>query len=141
MKLTLTNLHPSLRPPLREWRRRTLGLVRALREEPPRGCAPDVRELGVALLDDEHMATMNWRHLRHRGPTDILTFPYGLGRGEILISLDTAASQARAHRQTLEDEVTLYLAHGLLHLAGLDDHTAPQRRRMRREEKRLLGLL
>ncbi len=87
------------------------------------------------------MAELNWRHLRHRGPTDILTFDYGAGLAEILISLDTATRQARRHRQTLEDELTLYLVHGMLHLAGLKDKSVAQRRLMRREEQWLLRQL
>lgn len=84
------------------------------------------------------MAEVNWRHLRHGGPTDVLTFDYGSGSAEILISLDVTVRQARDHRQTFREELTLYLVHGVLHLAGLDDRTPKQRRLMREEEKRFL---
>lgn len=94
--------------------------------------------LDVVFLDDLRMAEVNWRHLRHRGPTDVLTFDYGYGSAEILISLDVAARQARHHRQTFRDELTLYLVHGMLHLAGFNDQTSKQRLRMREEERRLL---
>jgi probable rRNA maturation factor len=40
--------------------------------------------------------------------------------GDVVISLDTARRQAREHGQSLWDEVTLLLAHGLLHLVGYD---------------------
>ena len=85
------------------------------------------------------MAELNWKHLRHRGPTDILTFDYGDGTGELVISLDTAVREAASRRLSLRREVALYVAHGLLHLAGLDDRTPVQRRAMRRAERALLA--
>ncbi len=138
MKLTLTNLHPSLRPPRNSWRRLILQMAGLIRDSGERFSGELPGELSVAWLDDPGMAAANWRHLRHRGPTDILTFDYGGGRAEILISLDTAREHARRYRQTLGRELTLYLAHGILHLAGVGDKTPSQRRRMRREEKWLI---
>lgn len=84
------------------------------------------------------MAELNWKHLRHRGPTDILTFDYGDGTGELVISLDTAVREATSRGLPLHREVALYVAHGLLHLAGMDDRTPVQRRAMRRAERALL---
>ncbi len=143
MKVTLTNLHPSLRlprpsRPSKGWRQTILRLrraARALAGGEKNFCAGD---LGIVFLDDARMAEMNWRHLRHRGATDILTFDYGEGFAEIFISLDTASREARARHCPLADEVTLYLAHGILHLAGWDDRTPAQRRQMRKAERELL---
>lgn len=92
-------------------------------------------------MDDRRMAGANWRFLRHRGPTDILTFPYGRGIGEILISLDTTHRQAVANAQTFDEELTLYLAHGMLHLAGVRDKSIAECRQMRREETWLIQQL
>lgn len=139
MTPTLTSLHPSRRPPLREWRRGFRRLAEALRAAPPRGGVLRHRAIGVVFVDDARIATLNRRHLGHRGPTDILTFDYGDGTGELIISLDTAAREAAARRVPLRREVALYVAHGLLHLAGLKDRTRIQRRAMRRAERALLA--
>jgi probable rRNA maturation factor len=40
--------------------------------------------------------------------------------GDLAISLDTAARQAREHGHSLRDEVRVLLLHGLLHLSGMD---------------------
>jgi probable rRNA maturation factor len=50
--------------------------------------------------------------------------------GDIVISLETAQRQANDHDRTLWQEVSLLLAHGLLHLIGYDHHTAAEERRM-----------
>ena len=50
--------------------------------------------------------------------------------GDVIISLDTAARQARERRHSLMDEVCFLLAHGLLHLVGYDHETDEQEREM-----------
>lgn len=141
MNLTLTNLHPFLRPPTSKWRRRVQRLVRVAWGESPRFKRGPPSTLGIAWVDDGRMAELNREHLRHRGPTDILTFEYGAGVAEIVISLDTARREAECHQQSFGAELTLYLAHGILHLAGLNDKTPHQCRRMRREEQWLIQQL
>ncbi len=58
--------------------------------------------------------------------------------GEIFISLDDAVTQASRFRTTWQAELIRYIIHGLLHLRGYDDRQPAARRRMRREEDRLL---
>jgi probable rRNA maturation factor len=50
--------------------------------------------------------------------------------GDIVISIDTARAQARMAGRTLEAEATMLLAHGLLHLLGLDHRNTQELRRM-----------
>ena len=40
-----------------------------------------------------------------------------------------------------EDELTLYVVHGFLHLLGLDDQTDQDRKKMRAEEKKWMRTL
>jgi rRNA maturation RNase YbeY len=61
--------------------------------------------------------------------------------GEIFISLDDAFVQARRFRTTWQQELVRYLVHGILHLCGYNDATGTARRRMKREEDRLLRAL
>ena len=108
--------------------------------------APDA-ELSLLLTDDEHIEALNRAHRRKPKPTDVLAFPMDAGGagpsrkiqllGDVVISLDTAARQARARRRPLLAEVTHLLAHGILHLAGYDHDTDAQERRMN-EATRLL---
>jgi probable rRNA maturation factor len=58
--------------------------------------------------------------------------------GEIFISVDEAVVQARRFGTTWESELARYVIHGLLHLVGYDDLEPQARRRMKREEGRLL---
>ncbi len=96
-------------------------------------------ELSVMLCDDRTMRTLNRTHRKKDKPTDVLAFALREGEalpgahgllGDVVISIDTAQRQAREHRHSLWDEVTLLLAHGLLHLIGYDHRDDAEERRM-----------
>jgi len=59
--------------------------------------------------------------------------------GEIFICLDEAVLQSRKFGTSWQSEVVRYIVHGSLHLLGFDDSSAVARRKMKREENRLLG--
>ncbi len=61
--------------------------------------------------------------------------------GEICVSADAARRQAGKDRAGLSGEVTLYVVHGWLHLAGYDDTGPAAKRAMRRAEARAMRLL
>jgi rRNA maturation RNase YbeY len=103
-------------------------------------------ELSLALVDDAAMAELNQRYRGRRGPTDVLSFsllegPHRRHRGallgDVVISVDTAARQARRARRTLDDELLRLLIHGVLHLLGHDHEESAEARAMRAEERRL----
>ncbi len=58
--------------------------------------------------------------------------------GDVIISLDTAARQARERRHSLMEEVCFLLAHGLLHLVGYDHETDAEEREMDEQTKLLV---
>jgi probable rRNA maturation factor len=100
--------------------------------------------LSVTLVDDEAMAELHARYSKVEGPTDVLAFPLEDGDGpgllgEVVVSTDTAAREARARKLPFLRELLLYVAHGTLHLLGHDDHDPLARRRMHRRQAALLA--
>jgi len=91
--------------------------------------------IGVTIISDRQMAKLHQRFSGLTGPTDVLTFHHG----EILISAETARHQARAFGSTTENELRLYILHGLLHLCGFDDASAGARATMHQVQDQLLG--
>jgi probable rRNA maturation factor len=79
-------------------------------------------------VSDRRIAELHRRFLNEPDPTDVITFQHG----EIVISAETAQRQARAFRTSLEHELCLYIAHGLLHLRGYDDKTPAGAAEMKR---------
>jgi rRNA maturation RNase YbeY len=91
------------------------------------------------------MTRINETRLRHAGSTDVITFDYGEPKGplagEIFVCVEEALVQARRFRATWQEELVRYIVHGVLHLRGYDDLGTAARRRMKREEGRLLRKL
>ena len=109
-------------------------------------------ELGIRLVASREMARVNQQFLQHEGPTDVITFDYqdsasGMRHspdrlhGEVFVCVDEAATQAREFATTWQAEVVRYIVHGILHLLGHDDGQTALRRKMKREENRLLRRL
>ncbi len=77
-----------------------------------------LEEVEFSIVNDTEIARVHANFLEDPTPTDVITFHHG----EIIISADTALRQGSEHGQTLDQELALYLIHGLMHLAGWDDH-------------------
>ena len=103
--------------------------------------AADFKSLSIVLVGDTEMARLNLRYHAVAGTTDVLSFDYGAGHGELIISVARAVAQARQYRTTPSRELALYVIHGILHLQGYDDLTPGKRRQMRAAERRLLRRL
>jgi probable rRNA maturation factor len=99
--------------------------------------------LSVAIVDDPQIHELNRRHLSHDYPTDVLSFVLEQDdaslEGEVIVSADTAAAQGGRYGWKAEDELLLYVIHGLLHLVGHDDATPQARAIMRSAERRHLA--
>lgn len=108
--------------------------------------------LGINLVAAREMTLVNETFLQHEGSTDVITFDYlDLGpqtpdaspqlHGELFICVDEAVLQARQFVTNWQSEVVRYVVHGVLHLRGHDDRRVAARRRMKREENRLVRAL
>ncbi len=101
-------------------------------------------ELSLVFLTDPAQAKIHADFMDDPTATDVITFegdPAAGLAGEICVSADTAQAYARAHRGDFSAELTLYLVHGWLHLAGYDDLQPAKKRRMRAAEARAMKLL
>ena len=97
--------------------------------------------LSIVLVNDKQIAALNARFHQVHGPTDVLSFDYGGGEGELVVSVERVRAQARRFRKTPARELALYVIHGILHLHGHDDRTPRDCRRMRAVERRFVNRL
>ena len=80
----------------------------------------------VAFVSDKKIRELNRLFRRINKATDVLSFPGDSNDGEmgdIAISIETAARQAKQSGLTLDGEIAQLLLHGLLHLCGYDHET------------------
>jgi probable rRNA maturation factor len=101
-------------------------------------------EVALVLAGDRLVHRLNRQYRGKDRPTDVLSFP-GDGAegslGDIVISLDTAARNARGLGRTLPQELDVLALHGFLHVLGHDHETddGTMDRIERRLRRRLLG--
>ncbi len=103
-------------------------------------------EISLAFVDNTTIHRLNLRYLQHDEPTDILTFPLSDPNakalaGELVIGAEVALTQAAERGHDVQDELVLYVIHGLLHLCGFDDHDAEDVLAMRARERHYLQLV
>jgi probable rRNA maturation factor len=99
-------------------------------------------EIGIRITDDSTIRQLNRTHLNHDYATDVISFPYSRSEpslhGEMVVSVETAMRQADELGWPVEFELLLYVVHGTLHLAGLDDQSETERAQMRKAEQRVM---
>ena len=84
---------------------------------------------------------MNRQYRRKNQPTNVLSFPYGGGRGDIVLCHPIIAREARRQKKPLIAHYAHLVVHGVLHLRGFDHEKKQQAARMERAETRILAAL
>lgn len=86
----------------------------------------------IAFVSDRAMVRLNKNWRGKSGTTDVLSFPAdqnefeksaGTTLGDVVISADQAARQAKENELTFNEEIAQLILHGMLHLCGLDHET------------------
>ncbi|GAP10874.1 probable rRNA maturation factor YbeY [Bellilinea caldifistulae] len=99
-------------------------------------------ETTIVLTDDETLRELNSQHLGIDAPTDVLSFPADefdpdeqtTYIGDVVISVPRAREQAKTAGHPLENEISLLVVHGLLHLLGYD-HDVEERKALMWEKQ------
>ena len=137
MKIAVANAQKTCRVPLAQIRRLVLWLSNNI----PDLDADDWVEVSVVVTDDSGIKEINEQFLKHRGPTDVITFTLppipgdAKKRGEIYVNAERAMLEARERRIEPMHELSFYIAHGFDHLSGFDDRTPAMRSRMHKRER------
>jgi probable rRNA maturation factor len=102
-------------------------------------------ELSLALVGNAEMQKLNAKYRQKNYPTDVLSF--GVDKnlpvqtrllGDVIISVQKAASQAKERGRALDEEMVTLLIHGIVHLLGYDhERSAKDARAMSRLEKKI----
>lgn len=135
--LSLYNRQKTHRPNL-PWLRRVTkkalpyALAVATQSDAP---LTQLEEIEITIVSDDEIAQIHADFMNDPTATDVITFHHG----EILVSADTALTQGTEHQQSLDMELALYMIHGLLHLAGWDDHEPEEARQMAEHQFRILA--
>jgi len=104
----------------------------------------------LVFVSDRAMSELNRRWRGKRGTTDVLSFASaqdkfekseGLNLGDVVISVEQAARQAKENKLSLNIEIAQLILHGLLHLCGYDHATDKgEMNRLELKLRRKLGI-
>lgn len=97
-----------------------------------------LRSIRFIFCKDAYLHQINIDYLDHDTLTDVITFPYAeeedIVDGEIFISVDRIAENAKTFRITFEQELNRVMVHGVLHLCGYDDKDKKAKEKMTEKE-------
>jgi probable rRNA maturation factor len=92
----------------------------------------ELESLSVAVIRDEEMADLNRTYHSEEGTTDVLSFHYEDGSGEVLLNPYQHVRQCEEFDNDPSEEFTVNLIHALLHLSGYD-HTEDDGEQLERQ--------
>ena len=102
-------------------------------------------EIAVRIVGDAEMSELHNKHSGIECTTDVLTFDNGSDehavRADIACCCDEASREAQLRGHSLDEELLLYIMHGILHCSGFDDHDEESHRKMHEEEDRILSAI
>jgi rRNA maturation RNase YbeY len=117
-------------------------------------CSTLDHQFSILLTNDDSVRKLN-RDYRHIDmPTNVLSFPFAIDEqafrdlignlelGDVVISVDRAAAEARDGHCTLQQRLNWLIVHGFLHLLGYDHEASEEDAElMLRKEQELLAEL
>jgi len=112
-------------------------------------------EVGIVITGMERVQQLNKEYRGKDEPTDVLAFPMMgskdeeksfvippdgiLHLGEVVISYPQAVQQAKEVGHSVEQELTLLITHGILHLLGYDHELPDEEEKMRAKEREIIA--
>ena len=95
-------------------------------------------EINLVFVDIEEMTELHIKWMDEGGPTDVLSFPMDMPAaeneavtlGDIVIAPVVAAQQAASAGHSIDHEIFILAAHGLLHILGYDHAIADEEKVM-----------
>lgn len=144
MKIQIDNRHKRIKIDKRNIRAAMRKLLKIL------DC--ENKEISLTFVDDATIQQINKQYLSKDKPTNVISFSLQEGEfggvnpdvlGDIVISADTAASDADQGQLSFDEEILFLMIHGLLHLLGYNhENTSPSNsQKMKKKEEELFRQL
>ncbi|MEW5757958.1 MAG: rRNA maturation RNase YbeY [Candidatus Omnitrophota bacterium] len=103
----------------------------------------------VSLISNNQIKKINKDYHKKNYPTDVLSFEINQPEfikkkvkvfdGDIIISVDTAKDNSKIYNKSIEEEILLYIIHGILHLTGFNDKTRKEAEIMHKKQEKILN--
>jgi probable rRNA maturation factor len=98
-------------------------------------------QVNLRIVGEREGRRLNERFRKKARATNVLSFPYGKGSGDVVLCHPVIAREARAQGKSLYAHYAHLVVHGVLHLRGHDHLAAREAARMEKAEVRILRRL
>jgi probable rRNA maturation factor len=102
---------------------------------------PARAEIALRVVGAAEGRRLNRTYRAKNYATNVLSFPYGSGSGDIVLCHPVIAKEAREQGKSLRAHYAHLVVHGVLHLRGYDHPSQAKAARMERAEIRILRRL
>jgi probable rRNA maturation factor len=106
-----------------------------------RAWAGNASGITLRIVGEGEGRRLNLKFRRKNKATNVLSFPYGNGRGDVVLCHPVIAREARAQGKSIAAHYAHLVVHGILHLRGYDHEKKRDAKRMEAREVRLLRRL
>ena len=103
--------------------------------------APKGLQVTLRLVGSAEGARLNGKFRKKNRPTNVLSFSYGKGAGDIVLCHPVVAREARAQGKSVAAHYAHLVVHGVLHLRGYDHDARARAAKMERREILILRRL
>lgn len=99
--------------------------------------------ISVVLCGDKFISKLNRKFFKKSLATDVISFPLqdadtAKYLGEVVVSVEQAKKMCGFYGKKWQEELTLYLIHGILHLVGYNDIEKKEKIIMERKQEEIL---
>jgi len=103
-------------------------------------------KISFLFCDNCFIRKLNRKYFKKSGPTDVIAFPLEdkLDKnylGEVVVSVEEAVRVSKKNGISWQEELVLYMVHGVLHLSGFCDKTKKDRDKMERKQQKIVDVL
>ena len=127
--LTLVNAQKKEKLPLPLLREKAAAFMKILSQTKKHYLSAETM-VTFRFVDDKEICRWHRDYFQDPTPTDVIAFPIRDKvnlpldpdlLGDVVISVETARRHSKQFGKSFEDEVVLYMIHGVLHMLGYDD--------------------
>ncbi|MBI4115706.1 MAG: rRNA maturation RNase YbeY [Candidatus Omnitrophica bacterium] len=104
--------------------------------------------LSLVLVNDSEIQKLHHEYMGENTPTDVMAFgqmegkPFPQGKtpflGDVVVSVETARRRGPQFGNKWDEELLLYICHGILHLMGYRDSTPGKKALMEKKQKQVV---
>ncbi|UCG35052.1 MAG: rRNA maturation RNase YbeY [Candidatus Omnitrophota bacterium] len=103
-------------------------------------------KISFLLCDNSLIKDLNKKFFKKSGPTDVIAFPLKDEfdkdyLGEVVVSVEEAVRVSKKNGISWQEELVLYMVHGILHLVGYCDKTKKERQIIENKQQQIVDSL